>query len=331
MGVKRFIVTGGCGFIGSNFIHHIFHKYCCVDHSSCCPDHDRFVTESGIEEIEVMNVDSMTYAGNEENLNGIRHLDNYHFSKTDITNFEGMEEVFSRFKPDVVIHFAAESHVDRSIESGMEFVKTNVLGTQILLDLSRQYEVELFLHVSTDEVYGSMEEGRATESDGLFPSSPYSASKASSDLLALSHHHTYGTPVIITRCSNNFGPRQHKEKLIPKMILRAGLNQKLPVYGSGMQVRNWIHVKDHCEAISRLLSHGKIGEIYNVAGETEISNLQLIKHILEIMGKSDDLIEHVKDRLGHDFRYGLDGSKLRNLGWNPRIPLAEGLPELINL
>mgnify|MGYP001261143442 CR=1 FL=1 len=327
--MKKFLVTGGSGFIGSNFIHHIFHKYCGIDYSNCCPEHVHYGIEEGFEGIEVMNVDCLTYAGKQENLEGIDHLENYQFSNTNITDFRRMEEVFSEFKPDVVIHFAAESHVDRSITSGIEFVNSNVLGTQVLLDLSRKFQVELFVHISTDEVYGSMEDGEATEENRLFPSSPYSASKASSDLLAMSHHHTYGTPVIVTRCSNNFGPRQHDEKLIPKMISRAKEGRKLPVYGSGKQIRNWIHVKDHCEAVMMVINEGKIGDYYNIAGETEMSNIELIREILCMMGRTEDLVEYVDDRLGHDFRYGIDSEKLRKIGWNPRISLIDGLPGLI--
>jgi len=326
---KKFLVTGGSGFIGSSFIHHIFHKYCNLEYSDCCPDHMHFGASEKIEGIEVMNVDCLTYAGNPRNLDGIDQLENYYFSKINITDYSGIEGVFSEFKPQVVVHFAAESHVDRSIHSGIEFVNSNVLGTQMLLDLSREFEVELFLHVSTDEVYGSVEEGLATEEGRLLPSSPYSASKASSDLLALSHHHTYGTPIIISRCANNFGPRQHEEKLIPKMISRAKDGQKLPVYGSGKQIRNWIHVKDHCEAISRLIGEGEIGEVYNVAGDLEISNIELIRDILHRMGKTEGLIEHVDDRLGHDFRYGLDDGKIREMGWKPLISIDDGLLGII--
>ncbi|MAN07822.1 MAG: dTDP-glucose 4,6-dehydratase [Euryarchaeota archaeon] len=330
MRAKKLLITGGCGFIGSNFIHHVLHKYSGIEHTSCCPEHNKY-SDSDIElDIEIMNVDCLTYAGNQDNLFGIDDVKNYHFSKTNITNMDEMKIVFSEFQPDIIVHFAAESHVDRSIESGAEFVNSNVLGTQVLLDLSREFEIELFVHVSTDEVYGSMEKQDAIESDRLSPSSPYSASKASSDLLALAHHRTYGTPVIVTRCSNNFGPRQHVEKLIPKMISLARSNQKLPIYGSGKQIRNWIHVKDHCEAISMLIFEGQVGEIYNIGSETEISNISLVEYILHSLEKPIELISYVEDRLGHDFRYGLDASKMRKFGWSPKITLEEGLLLLLN-
>ena len=328
--MKKFVVTGGCGFIGSNFIHHLFHKFNGADHSKCCPEHVNYPHTGDFSGVEILNVDCLTYAGKKENLVGVDHLDKYHYSDANITDFEKMEEVFEDFRPSAVIHFAAESHVDRSISSGLEFVRSNVLGTQVLLDLARKFDVGLFFHISTDEVYGSMDEGLADEQYRLFPSSPYSASKASSDLLVLSHHHTYGTPVIISRCSNNFGPRQHEEKLVPKMIARTLEDQKLPIYGSGNQIRNWIHVKDHCEAIAMLIEQGKIGEIYNIAGDEEVSNIDLVKKIIHSLGRSESLIEHVEDRPGHDFRYGLDGGKLREMGWRPKITLKEGLDDLIS-
>ncbi len=330
MNFSRLLVTGGLGFIGSNFIHHMFHKFNGTDHSKCCPEHEKYPHNGDFIDFEIMNVDCLTYAGKKENLAGIDHLDNYYHSNANITDFEKMNEVFESFRPTAIIHFAAESHVDRSISSGLEFVKSNVLGTQILLDLARRFDVELFFHISTDEVYGSMDEGVADEQYRLFPSSPYSASKASSDLLVLSHFHTYGTPVIISRCSNNFGPRQHEEKLVPKMISKASEDQELPIYGSGKQIRNWIHVKDHCEAIVMLMKHGKIGEIYNIAGDEEVSNIDLVRNIIQSLGRTESLIKHVEDRPGHDFRYGLDGRKLRKMGWSPKINLKDGLDDLIS-
>tara|TARA_B100000963_G_scaffold98599_1_gene85171 strand:- start:860 stop:1849 length:990 start_codon:yes stop_codon:yes gene_type:complete len=317
---KNIVVTGGLGFIGSNFIRHIFEKK-----ESKIQDNSRILND-----FRIHNIDCETYASNRGNLESYDDHIDYGFSKVNITDVEAVRNIFSEFRPDIIVHFAAESHVDRSIESGEEFIKTNVLGTQVLLDMAREFSCELFFHVSTDEVYGSINHGFADEDSQLSPSSPYSASKAASDLLVLSHNHTYGTPVIITRCTNNFGPLQHHEKLIPKMITRSLSNKKLPLYGNGQQIRNWLYVRDHCEAILQLIEKGSIGEIYNIAGNEEITNLELTRSILKFSKKPESLIEFVTDRPGHDERYGVDDKKIRNLGWKPTKSLNDGLIEMIN-
>lgn len=325
----RVLVTGGAGFIGSNFVHHLFHTHAGVDPTGCCPDHERYDTLDDAPDLEVLNVDKLTYAGDRAHLEGVDDADGYRFEQADICEAETVERLFDGFEPDAVVHFAAESHVDRSIESGTEFVRTNVLGTQILLDAARRHEVDSFLHVSTDEVYGSIEEGSFVEDDPYDPSSPYSASKAGSDLLALAHHRTYGLPVTITRCTNNYGPRQHPEKLLPKIITLAMADEELPIYGDGMNVRDWLYVKDHCTALEHVLEHGETAEIYNVSGDNELPNLEIVEMVLDRLDKPEDLITFVEDRPGHDFRYSLDDSKLRGLGWEPEMPLEEGLDRMI--
>jgi dTDP-glucose 4,6-dehydratase len=327
---ERIVVTGGAGFIGSNFIHHLLHREGLASPEECCPDHHHYSIGDVQAGLQILNIDCLTYAGNLNNLKGIDDSPNYNFANIDIREADIIRETFQTFLPDTVVHFAAESHVDRSIESGYEFVSTNVLGTQILLDASREANVRRFIHVSTDEVYGSIEEGSFSEEGELRPSSPYSASKAGSDLLALSHHHTYGTPVIITRCTNNFGPRQHPEKLLPKMILRANAQESLPVFGTGLQIRDWLYVKDHCEAILTILSSGRLGEIYNIAAQDERTNLGVIREIVGLLDRAESLIEHVSDRPGHDFRYSIDDRKLREIGWKPKVDFETVLPEVIN-
>lgn len=317
----RVLVTGGAGFIGSSFIHGLLHGP--EDAAPCCPGLDRYPRPEASH--EVLNVDKLTYAGDPANLDGVADRDTYRLEGVDICDAARIDDLVASFEPDVLVHMAAESHVDRSIESGLPFVRTNVLGTQVLLDAVRRHDVPRMVHVSTDEVYGSIEEGSFTEEDPYDPSSPYSASKAGSDLLALAHRRTYGTPVLITRCTNNYGPRQHPEKLIPKMVTLALDDEPLPVYGDGSNVRDWLYVMDHVEALRLLMTEGAPGEVYNVAGRNERPNLEVVRTLLDLLGKPHDLIEFVEDRPGHDQRYSLDDSKLRGLGWSPRMPFEEGL------
>jgi len=320
-GAVKVLVTGGCGFIGSNFIQTLFHK----SNLSTCDDLENYHFEDSGGEIEVMNLDAMTYAANRENLEGVEHLGCYHFAKVDISKKEEVEAAAGSFGPDYVVHFAAESHVDRSIESGDIFVRTNVLGTQVMLDFANRHEVKKFIHISTDEVYGSISEGSFTESDMLYTSNPYSASKGGSDLLAISHFETYGTPVTITRCTNNFGPGQHREKLIPKIIHLAKIGEKIPIYGDGSNVRDWIYVKDHCMAILKVLENGEPGAIYNIAGNNEISNIDVVHSVFSCLGIVDGGYHLTSDRPGHDWRYSIDDKKLRSLGWSPQMSFEKGL------
>lgn len=326
---SRILITGGAGFIGSNFVHHLFHKHANVPSATCCPDHARYETNGDELGLEILTVDKMTYAGNMSNLDGVRRLTRHSLLQADVCDAEAMDTAIRDFAPDAIVHFAAESHVDRSIENGEIFVRTNVLGTQVLLDAARRHGVKRFVHVSTDEVYGSIDEGSFTETDRLHAASPYSASKAGSDLLALAHRVTYGSPVLITRCTNNYGPRQNPEKLLPKIITLATRNQSLPIYGDGMNVRDWLYVKDHCEAIDQLLSEGVSGEIYNIAAQDERPNLDVVRAVLAALRKPESLITFVKDRPGHDRRYSLNDSKLRSLGWAPCTRFEEGLADTI--
>src|SRR5881392_1990995 len=308
----RILVTGGCGFIGSNFIRYILQHY---------------------KPASVSNVDVLTYAGNLANLDGIaeEHGERYEFFKADIANADQMDALMSEHPFYAVVNFAAESHVDRSINDPQNFIHTNVVGTSILLDAARRHGVQRFIQVSTDEVYGSLgETGKFTEESPLEPSSPYSASKAGADLLTLACHKTFGQEVIVTRCSNNYGPYQFPEKLIPLMIIKALRDEPLPVYGDGMNVRDWIHVSDHCAAIVAALFEGKPGQIYNFGGDSEMANIDLIKMILDQLGKPHSLISFVPDRLGHDRRYAIDSSfAQRELNWKPRRNFKEGLEETI--
>ncbi|MFH1942652.1 MAG: dTDP-glucose 4,6-dehydratase [bacterium] len=307
----KILITGGAGFIGSNFIHLI---------SKERPDY------------KMVNVDALTYCGNLSNLSDIENDPQHQFVKADITDVDRMNELFKKEKFDAVINFAAESHVDRSIDNPSIFLKTNILGTQVLLDLSLKYEVNRFVQISTDEVYGSLpESGYFTESTSLAPNSPYSASKASADLLARSYIHTYGMDIVITRCSNNYGPFQFPEKLIPLMITNALEDKPLPVYGDGMNVRDWIHVEDHCNAILSVLEKGRKGEVYNIGGSNEWTNLSLVKQLLSIMNKPESLIKFVKDRPGHDRRYAIDSSKIqKELSWQPQYGFEEGLQHTVH-
>lgn len=303
------LVTGGAGFIGSNFLHYYRAKYPAS---------------------HIINVDALTYAGNPANLATFRQDAGYRFVKADIADRSALEPVFAE-GVDAVLNFAAESHVDRSITQPELFVRTNVLGTQTLLELARQYGVAKFVQVSTDEVYGSLgATGLFTETTPLAPNSPYSASKAGADLLVRAYHETYGMDVNITRCSNNYGPYQFPEKLIPLMIRQALQDQPLPVYGDGLNVRDWLYVEDHCSALDLVLHHGKPGEVYNIGGCNERNNLQVVKMILTALGKPESLIAYVQDRLGHDRRYAIDASKIRTaLGWEPKYDYATGMQATI--
>ena len=308
--MKNILVTGGAGFIGSNFL-----NYLLSDESN----------------YNVVNLDKLTYAGNLENLTAIESKRNYHFVKGDITNGELVNHVFEKYNIEQVINFAAESHVDRSILGSEVFFRTNVIGTNVLLEAAKRFKVEKFLQVSTDEVYGSLgETGLFTEQTPISPNSPYSSSKASADLMAMSFYHTYGLPVVITRCSNNYGPLQFPEKLIPLMIINALNDKKLPVYGDGMNVRDWIYVIDHNKAIRLVLEKGRIGEVYNIGASNELPNIEIVKLILKHLGKPESLIEYVKDRPGHDRRYAIDSSKIQNeLGWKPEFQFDEAIAKTI--
>jgi len=312
--MKTILVTGGCGFIGSNFILNQFKKY---------------------GEIRIINIDKLTYAGVEDNLQELnnrslsRFID-YKFIKGDICDQELLAKTFTE-KIDVVVNFAAESHVDRSIADPTPFITTNIIGTQRLLDSCKNANVPLYIQISTDEVYGSLgAEGEFTETSQISPNSPYSASKAAADMLVMSYFKTYGFPAIITRCSNNYGPRQYPEKLIPLMISKAINDQKLPVYGNGENVRDWIHVDDHCAGIDAVINNGKVGEVYNFGGKHEIQNIQLVKKLLEILGKPESLIEYVEDRLGHDHRYAVAIDKsVAQLNWGPEVKFEDGINETV--
>ncbi|HEY6952804.1 MAG TPA: dTDP-glucose 4,6-dehydratase [Bacteroidota bacterium] len=305
------LVTGGAGFIGSNFVHFI------LEHRPA---------------YKVVNLDKLTYAGNLQNLEDVRNHPNYVFEKADICDHEAVERIVQRHNVNAVVHFAAESHVDRSILGSAEFIRTNVSGTQVLLDAAKKYQFRKFLQVSTDEVYGSLGvSGLFTEQTPLHPNSPYSASKAGADLLALAYHHTHSLPVVITRCSNNYGPFQFPEKLIPLMIANALNDRPLPVYGDGKNVRDWLHVRDHCAAIDRVFHDGKIGEVYNIGGNNEWKNIDIVKLVLNLVEKPESLITYVKDRLGHDRRYAIDSSKIqRELGWKPSYTFEQGMKETVN-
>lgn len=322
--MKTILVTGGAGFIGSNFIKYMLEKY---------PNY------------RIINIDSLTYAGNLENLKSVSSNPNYKFYKLDIRDREGLSEIFKAYDIDLLVNFAAESHVDRSIEEPDVFFTTNIIGTQVLLDLARLHwkinpsdnycsrykEGVKFLQISTDEVYGSLgKDGLFTEKSPLEPSSPYSASKASGDLIVGSYYKTYNMPVNITRSSNNYGPYQFPEKLIPLIINNSLKEKELPIYGDGMQIRDWIFVSDHCRAIDMVLHKGIDGEVYNIGASTEITNIDIVRYILRILGKSETLIKYVKDRLGHDKRYALDSSKIRSqLGWEPVYSFEEAIGETV--
>jgi dTDP-glucose 4,6-dehydratase len=304
------LVTGGAGFIGSNFIHYFLEKY---------PGNN------------IINYDKLTYAGNLNNLTSIQDSKNYTFIKGDITNHELVDYVATAYGINIIVNFAAESHVDRSIANSYDFVKTNILGTQVLLEVARKHAIR-FIQISTDEVYGSLgKTGYFTESTPLSPNSPYSASKASADVMVRSYHETYGLDMNITRCSNNYGPYQYPEKLIPLMVINALKAKSLPIYGDGQNVRDWLHVKDHCSAIDLVIQKGKTGEVYNIGGNNERTNLEIVEHIIDTLGVPKSLITYVPDRLGHDYRYAIDSSKIQNeLGWNPQYTFNKGISDTIS-
>ncbi len=323
--MKRLLVTGGAGFIGSNFIHEIL---------------------NGEEDMELLvNLDLLTYAGNLENLKAVEKDQRYRFVKGDIRDRELVEELFQKYDFDTVVHFAAESHVDRSIVEPEIFLTTNIVGTQTLLDAAKRHwnlhpedkhsrayrEGVRYLQVSTDEVYGALgATGMFTEMTPLSPNSPYSASKAGADMVVRAYHETYGMPVNITRCSNNYGPYQFPEKLIPLMIHNAEQDKPLPVYGDGLQIRDWLHVSDHCAAIAAVLRRGEVGQVYNIGGNNEKANIEIVRMILKALGKSEDLITYVKDRPGHDRRYAIDNTKITTqLGWSPAYTFEQGIRETI--
>jgi dTDP-glucose 4,6-dehydratase len=308
--MKNILVTGGAGFIGSNFV--------------------RFMIGTH-PEYSIVNFDALTYAGNLENLTEIEKNPHYCFVRGDIRDRAALEDVFQSNGIDAVVHFAAESHVDRSVTGPTIFIDTNIVGTNVLLETARKFQVEKFLHVSTDEVYGSLgASGLFTETTPLHPNSPYSASKASSDLLVLAYQHTFGFPGMVTRCSNNYGPYQFPEKLIPLMIANALNDKPLPVYGNGMNVRDWLYVGDHCSALDAVLHKGMCGEVYNIGGNNEKKNIDIVKLILDVLGKPESLITYVKDRPGHDLRYAIDASKMeRDLGWTPAFTFENGMRSTI--
>lgn len=308
--MKRILVTGGCGFIGSNFIRQQLSEY---------PD------------IEITNLDKLTYAGNLENLKEFESNPRYQFVKGDIADSDLVNLLFKSTNFDAVINFAAESHVDRSILDSGPFVQTNIVGTQVLLDAARKAETGRYVQVSTDEVYGSLgAEGLFTEQTPLAPNSPYSASKAAADLLVRSYVQTFGFPAVITRCSNNYGPYQFPEKLIPLFISNAQEEKPLPVYGEGKNVRDWIHVSDHCRGIDAALRKGKTGQVYNFGGNSEMQNIEITKLLLQLLDKPESLIQYVTDRLGHDMRYAIDCTKAEaELGWKPETDFQIGLRETI--
>lgn len=322
--MKTILITGGAGFIGSNFVKYMLGKH---------PDY------------RIINIDLLTYAGNLENLKDIVQSPNYIFVKTDIRNREKIEEIFNNNQITLIVNFAAESHVDRSIEEPEVFLTTNIIGTQVLLDVAKkswkinpedkyckEYKIGVkFLQVSTDEVYGALgKNGMFVETMPLMPNSPYSASKASADMIVRAYNKTFGIPVNITRCSNNYGPYQFPEKLIPLIISNCLEGKALPVYGDGMQIRDWLHVYDHCSAIDTVLHKGINGEVYNVGGNNEKANIDIVKLIIKMLGKSEKLIKYVKDRPGHDRRYAIDNTKITSeLGWKPEYTFDQGIRETI--
>lgn len=303
----KILVTGGAGFIGSNFIRLLLNKT----------------------DYEIINFDKLTYAGNLDNLRDIENNNRYKFIKGDICCTELLNDIFQTHKPNIIVNFAAESHVDRSISSPDEFINANFIGVYKLLEVSKQYDIKLFLQVSTDEVYGSIKHGFADENYPLVPSSPYSASKTSGELLAMSYYITYKLPVIVSRCSNNYGPYQYPEKLIPSFIINLLENKKVPLYGDGLNRRDWIYVLDHCEAILFLIENGKAGEIYNIAGNNEKTNVQITNFILKELNKDDSFIKYVQDRPGHDRRYAIDDKKIRELGFRNKYSFESAMIETV--
>lgn len=310
----KIVVTGGAGFIGTNFIYYLVSKY---------PDY------------KIICIDKLTYAGNKDNLAPLFKNPNFKFYKTDICSKSSIEKIFSKERPDIVVNFAAESHVDRSIKNPQIFLKTNIIGTSVLMDASIKFGVKRYHQVSTDEVYGDLPLDRPdllfAETTPLHTSSPYSSSKAAADLLVLAYNRTYGLPVTISRCSNNYGPYQFPEKLIPLMFSNAMNNKQLPVYGQGINVRDWLYVEDHCSAIDLIIHKGKVGEVYNIGGNNEVRNIDIVKKILKIVGKPESLIKFVTDRKGHDLRYAINSTKIKNeLGWVPETKFEDGLVKTLD-
>lgn len=310
----KILVTGGAGFIGCNFVYYMLERY---------------------KDYKIVCLDALTYAGNLKSLDAAMQNENFKFVKGSIADRELVDSLFDKERFDIVVNFAAESHVDRSIENPFIFLETNVMGTACLLDASKKYGVKRYHQVSTDEVYGDLPLDRPdlffTEDMNLITSSPYSASKASSDLLCLAFNRTYGLPVTISRCSNNYGPYQFPEKLIPLMIMKAQANENLPVYGQGLNVRDWLYVEDHCKAIDMIIHNGKIGEVYNVGGHNEKQNIEVVKTILSHLSKPESLITYVKDRAGHDLRYAIDPTKISTeLGWEPETEFNIGMKKTID-
>ena len=307
--MKKILVTGGAGFIGGNFVRYMLNKY---------------------KDYKIVNLDLLTYAGNIKSLDDIKDNPNYEFVKGDIADAKLVDNIVSK-GINVIINFAAESHVDRSITNPDIFIKTNVLGTQTLLEAAKKYKIEKFFQISTDEVYGSLgKTGYFTESTPLSPNSPYSASKAGADMLVTAYHHTFGLPVNITRCSNNYGPYQFPEKLIPLFITNALADKQVPLYGDGMNIRDWLFVEDHCSAIDTVLHKGKDGEVYNVGGNNEKTNRYITDTILKYLGKDSSLVKYVADRLGHDRRYAIDATKIKQeLGWEPKYKFEQAIEKTI--
>ena len=313
MATITIIVTGGAGFIGSNFIFYMLEKH---------------------PEYRLVCIDKLTYAGNLSTLAPIMDKPNFRFCKIDICDREAVYKLFEEENPDIVVNFAAESHVDRSIENPSIFLQTNIIGTSVLMDACRKYGITRYHQVSTDEVYGDLPLDRPdlffTEETPIHTSSPYSSSKASADLLVLAYHRTYGLPVSISRCSNNYGPYHFPEKLIPLMIINALHDKPLPVYGAGLNVRDWLYVEDHCKAIDLVIHNGRVGEVYNIGGHNEMQNIEIVKLICKELGKPESLITHVGDRKGHDLRYAIDPTKIhRELGWLPETKFADGIEQTI--
>ncbi len=304
------LVTGGAGFIGSNFIHYMLKNY---------------------ETYKIINYDALTYSGNLNNVKSIQDNPNYSFIKGKIQNGELLEHIINERDVQIIVNFAAESHVDRSIENPIPFYDTNVIGTVTLLELVKKYPHIKLVQVSTDEVYGSLgKTGKFTEETPLAPNSPYSSSKASADMIALSYYKTYQLPVIVTRCSNNYGPYQYPEKLIPLMVTNALEGKNLPLYGDGLNVRDWLHVTDHCSAIDVVLHKGRLGEVYNIGGNNEKTNVDVVEQIINLLGKTKKDIEFVTDRLGHDRRYAIDAQKMKNeFDWEPKYTFEQGLKETV--
>jgi dTDP-glucose 4,6-dehydratase len=306
---NKILITGGAGFIGSNFIHYILNKY---------------------KNYQIINLDKLTYCGNLENLKDIEKNPRYHFIKGDVCDKILVENIFQKQKPDFIVNFAAETHVDRSILEPEAFIKTDILGTHVLLQMAKKYGIKKFLQISTDECYGSIKRGKFTEKSPLSPNSPYAASKTGADLLVKAYYKTFNLPILITRSSNNFGPYQYPEKLIPLFITNLLEGEQIPLYGTGKNIRDWIYVLDNCAGIDLVLHKGKFGEIYNIGGGNELTNITITDLILKYLNKDRSFIKRVTDRPGHDFRYALDSQKIRKLGWRPKYNFNQAIEKTIN-